>query len=150
MNLVKNPSGLDQVLDLIPEFARDLRGKIVRCCFLINDNIADGKDISWLWDSNLEKLSNIIKPNPLEYEHLDFFAGGSRGMDMLLRLQASDIPVDIDNYLPSIDNLVERIVDENRINPSNFFICGTYTAMMDIRTKLGELVNLPRIDSVGY
>ncbi len=150
LNLVKNPSGLDQVLSLIPEFAQNLTGQIVRSCILINDNIADGKDVSWIWDSNLEKLSDIIKSEPLKYEHLDFFAGGSRGLDMLLRLQASNIPVDIDNYLPDTDSLIERIIEENKTNPSNFFICGTYTAMMDIRTKLSQLVELLPIDSEGY
>lgn len=150
LNLVKNPSGLDQVLSLVPEFAQNLRGSIVRTSIFINDNIADGKDVSWIWDSNLEKLSDTIKSEPLKYEHLDFFAGGSRGLDMLLRLQASNIPLDIDNYLPDTSSLIERIIEENKANPSNFFICGTYTAMMDIRTKLGQLVELPPIDSIGF
>lgn len=150
LNLVKNPSGLDQVINLIPEFAQDFDGRIVRGCFLINDAIADGKDVSWLWDANLEQLAAAVKASPLKYEHLDFFAGGSRGMDMLLRLQTSGIPVDIDNYLPSADILIERIIEENRTNPSNFFICGTYTAMMEVRTRLGQLVELPRIDSRGF
>ncbi|MEE0494913.1 MAG: MurT ligase domain-containing protein, partial [Cyanobacteriota bacterium] len=48
IQLIKNPTGASEVLKTV-----DLSSNIV---IAINDNYADGRDISWLWDSDFEQL----------------------------------------------------------------------------------------------
>lgn len=54
INLVKNPTGLNQVIDLVM-----LEEKPVSLICLLNDNYADGLDVSWIYDSYYEKLRNL-------------------------------------------------------------------------------------------
>ena len=51
----------------------------------INDNYADGRDISWLWDSDFEQLKNARKL---------VVTSGTRAEDMALRLKYAGIPQD--------------------------------------------------------
>ena len=53
IQLIKNPTGASEVLKTV-----DLKSNIV---IAINDNYADGRDISWLWDSDFEQLKNAEK-----------------------------------------------------------------------------------------
>ena len=75
--LVKNPVGLDRALSFL-ENASDTGG----VQFLLNDNIADGTDVSWIWDVDFE--SRRIPP--------PCFVSGTRCYDMALRLKYSGIP----------------------------------------------------------
>lgn len=52
INLVKNPTGLNQVIDLIR-----LEKEPISLVCLLNDNYADGLDVSWIYDSYYENLS---------------------------------------------------------------------------------------------
>ncbi|MDO4540029.1 MAG: MurT ligase domain-containing protein [Syntrophomonadaceae bacterium] len=72
--LVKNPTGLDQSLGSL---RYDPRPKAV--FFALNDNAADGRDVSWVWDADFETL---CAPEA-QVEH--FFAAGTRGADIALR-----------------------------------------------------------------
>ena len=51
VNLVKNPAGMNQTLRAL----RDVPGDKA-LVFVLNDNIADGRDISWIWDVDMEEL----------------------------------------------------------------------------------------------
>ena len=53
IQLIKNPTGASEVLKTV-----DLNSNIV---IAINDNYADGRDISWLWDSDFEQLKDAKK-----------------------------------------------------------------------------------------
>lgn len=72
--LVKNPIGFNLVLDMLCSNASDFN-----LIILINDNIADGRDVSWLWDSELEKLNTANLKR--------VYLGGTRAKDMALRLK---------------------------------------------------------------
>ena len=52
--LVKNPIGLSEVLKSI---SNDQRRKSI--LFILNDNPADGTDVSWIWDADVEVIHNI-------------------------------------------------------------------------------------------
>src|SRR5699024_1920850 len=54
VNLVKNPVGLNQVLDMI---ARD--PEPFSFVSILNANAADGTDISWIWDANYESITDM-------------------------------------------------------------------------------------------
>ena len=50
---------------------------------MLNDNYADGRDVSWIWDVNFEKLSSL----PIE----DVFISGIRLYDMAVRLKTAGL-----------------------------------------------------------
>ena len=78
INLVKNPTGLNQIIDLIL-----LEEEPITLICLLNDNYADGTDVSWIYDSYYEKLSNLdIK---------DIYVSGMRKKDMKRRLEIAEI-----------------------------------------------------------
>ena len=74
LNLAKNPTGFNQNLKIITQ---DAGPKAV--AFFINDQIVDGRDISWIWDIDFEELAG--QPGTV------VFAGGSRKNDLQVRLK---------------------------------------------------------------
>lgn len=64
LNLAKNPTGFNQNLKIVEA---DRGPKMV--AFFINDQVADGRDISWIWDIDFEELAGQL--------NTVVFAGGS-------------------------------------------------------------------------
>jgi len=106
---------------------------------LINDKIADGRDLSWLWDVDFENFLTNTKVDQI-------LTGGIRGPDMLLRLEMSNWLVKIEDNKNNSEELIETILNSQK----DWIICATYTAMLEIRTKLGKHTKLKEIDSSGY
>lgn len=78
LNLAKNPTGFNQNLKIVEA---DRGSKMV--AFFINDQVADGRDISWIWDIDFEELAD--QPDTV------VFAGGSRAHDLAVRLKYAGI-----------------------------------------------------------
>lgn len=78
LNLAKNPTGFNQNISLLQT---DERPKAV--FFVINDDFNDGKDISWIWDVDFERL--------LAEKDLLAFAGGHRANDVQVRMKYAGI-----------------------------------------------------------
>jgi len=117
--LIKNPTGLNQVIQsyLLKEKDRLL-------VFVINDNYADGRDISWLWDAAFEDLSDYKGK---------IIVGGSRAYDMALRLKYAGLKgISIE---PDESKLLEKI-EKNSSKRSKVFMLPTYTAMLSMRSKI--------------
>jgi lipid II isoglutaminyl synthase (glutamine-hydrolysing) len=122
--LVKNPTGFNQVLTyLLTE------EKSIQVAFLINDKIADGTDVSWLWDVDFEKLQKIQDKLHRVY------ASGLRAEDMALRLKYAGIYTNkiesIKDYSYLLDSALEATSDGE-----SFYILPTYTAMLEVRKIL--------------
>ena len=81
LNLAKNPAGFNQAISTV---LTDPRKKDV--IVAINDNANDGKDVSWLWDVDFEKISSDSL-NTLT-------CTGIRLYDIALRFKYSDVKVD--------------------------------------------------------
>ncbi|MFO3664850.1 MurT ligase domain-containing protein [Anaerococcus sp. ENR0831] len=121
INLVKNPTGLNQIIDLIL-----LEEEPITLICLLNDNYADGTDVSWIYDSYYEKLSNLdIK---------DIYASGMRKKDMKRRLEIAEI---YDGNINEFDyeNEIHNVIKNSKTN--NIYILSTYTAMLRLREVLG-------------
>jgi UDP-N-acetylmuramyl tripeptide synthase len=136
MFLVKNPAGFDEVLKLIKH---DFEDQEINLCIAINDKIADGKDVSWLWDISLEDFVENQKIKGL-------ITSGSRGLDMLLRLQYSGLDVSLNQYEPSYESLYHKFEKMNQ----NIILLATYTAILDIREELAKNLDIPGISSAGF
>jgi UDP-N-acetylmuramyl tripeptide synthase len=122
--LGKNPAGLNQVLRTI---AQAERGRPLRIVFFLNDGIADGRDISWIWDADYETVQ------PLTAWVL---AAGTRAEDLALRLKyagfGDDITVERDTAAA-----LRRAFDATPAG-ATLYVVPTYTAMLEARELLAK------------
>lgn len=119
--LVKNPTGFNEVINTI--FAKPIERSIL---IAINDKIADGRDVSWLWDVDFEKLAGKLK---------NLIITGIRAQDLALRLKYAGI---INNAY--VDNDFEKAIRKVLSQKDkNIYILPTYTAMLEIRKTLNKM-----------
>ena len=120
--LVKNPSGFRLAL---LSFAKNNSTTMIA----VNDNYADGRDVSWFWDVDFSLLKNVA------------MISGVRAYDMALRLQYDDIPIGkIDT---NISKALEDFINTNPDEPKQIFC--SYTAMTTIRRLLSEKTDVEEI-----
>lgn len=120
INLVKNPTGLNQVIDLVT-----LEKEPISLICLLNDNYADGLDVSWIYDSYYEKLAGLdIK---------DIYVSGKRKIDMKRRLEIANL---FDGEIIEFDyvNQIKDVIKNAKTD--NIYILSTYTAMLKLREVL--------------
>lgn len=128
--LVKNPTGFNQVLKyLLTQKENCVVG------FAINDKLADGTDISWLWDVDFEILSFM------QNKVRGFFVSGTRAEDMAVRLKYSGIPSDSIFIKHPDTELIDSMIEASKENET-MYLLPTYTAMLDIRKNLKKRFNL--------
>jgi lipid II isoglutaminyl synthase (glutamine-hydrolysing) len=135
MHLVKNPAGFDEVLNHIASLDRS---NPINMAFLINDNIADGKDMSWLWDINIENFLTKQKISSI-------YTSGQRGLDMMLRVEYAGANADISNHYDSIENMVDEFSKHDKV----YYILCTYTALLKARSILEQYTTLTKITDSG-
>lgn len=123
MILVKNPAGCDRALDYLASLGG---GTLAVLC--LNDNIADGTDISWIWDTGFERLFDGGDPPR-------FIVSGTRAEDMRLRLKYAGADENAVRLLRSTEQVVEAMAQ------SELPVCvlPTYTAMLPLRAELSRL-----------
>jgi len=119
--LVKNPSGFRLGLK---SFSPEGYATMIA----INDNYADGRDMSWLWDVDFETLVN---------EGVSQVAG-VRAYDMALRLQYDEVKIGhIEKDLPTA---LRQFIDTNSDHPKRIYC--TYTAMLALRRELSKITKV--------
>ncbi len=114
IQLIKNPTGASEVLKTV-----DLKSNIV---IAINDNYADGRDISWLWDSDFEQLKNAEKL---------VITSGTRANDMATRLKYAGIAQEKIIVEPNIKKAIDKatLAGKTTILPS-------YTALLKLTKEI--------------
>lgn len=117
IQLIKNPTGASEVLKTV-----DINSNIL---IAINDNYADGRDISWLWDSDFEQLKNAQKL---------VITSGTRAKDMALRLKYAGIPQEKIIVQEDIKQAIE-IASKDENSEQKITILPSYTALLKI-TKM--------------
>ncbi|ALS38533.1 UDP-N-acetylmuramoyl-L-alanyl-D-glutamate--2,6-diaminopimelate ligase [Enterococcus rotai] len=118
--LVKNPVGLNQVIDMM-----GLAPYSFSLVSLLNANYADGIDVSWIWDGDHESFAQMDIP--------EVIAGGDRHTDMALRLKVAGISED---NLKEIPNLEDVIMAIKELPTERVYILATYTAVLQLRKLL--------------
>ncbi|OMG23641.1 Mur ligase family protein [Actinomyces naeslundii] len=131
LSLVKNPAGFR--MGLLSAAAQAQAGEVV--VVAINDEYADGRDMSWLWDVDFTAL----RANGVAV------VTGVRAWDMALRLRYEDVEVtDVEPDLRKAVALMRRAAtDADR--PMRIFT--TYTAMLALRSILGEMTDVEEVMS---
>lgn len=118
--LVKNPAGFNETLNTISLN----KGQEFSMGFLLNDNYADGQDVSWIYDVNLEMINN--------FNVKDIFTGGIRTHDIALRLSLIDENKTIHPFEKYEDILTYL---ESKENETIYILC-SYTCMLEFRKFL--------------
>jgi UDP-N-acetylmuramyl tripeptide synthase len=118
--LVKNPSGFRLSLQSFPPEG-------YATMIAINDNYADGRDMSWLWDVDFTSLNEGVSQ-----------VGGMRAYDMGLRLQYDEVA--FTNIEPELPLALRTFIDTNKNTPKRIYC--TYTAMLALRRELSKITKV--------
>lgn len=119
--LVKNPMGFRLSLaSFTPEGCDTM--------IAINDEYADGRDMSWLWDVDFSSLRDTGVA----------MVSGVRAWDMALRLEYDQVPVNSVNT--ELEEAVSTFVNANPGTPKHIYC--TYTAMLKTRAALGKIAEV--------
>lgn len=118
--LVKNPAGYNEALNTV-----SLDKRTLNLCTLLNDNYADGRDVSWIWDVDFEQLSDLKISNTI--------VGGNRLYDMAVRLKVAGLDYTKFSMCESYEDVLTSI---NSAPGEIVYILATYTAMIDFRKFL--------------
>lgn len=118
--LVKNPAGFNQTIDTIA-----LDEEPFSCLFMLNDQYADGTDVSWIYDVHLEQMAHL----PIE----SCYVSGKRAYDMATRLKIALDNKKILHVYHDYQELTEALLSAPT---KRIYATLTYTAMLDYRKYL--------------
>jgi UDP-N-acetylmuramyl tripeptide synthase len=122
--LVKNPAGANEVLRTLAlePGEHDLLG-------VLNDNIADGQDVSWVWDADFEQLAGRVRRAT---------CSGTRAPELALRLKYAGIDPERIAVQPSLARALDQASAD--LPPAHaappLYALPTYTAMLSLRELL--------------
>jgi UDP-N-acetylmuramyl tripeptide synthase len=121
--LVKNPAGANEVVRTL------VSGGPPRVAVIaLNDGIADGRDVSWIWDVDFEPL----------LERLDrIVATGDRAAELALRCKYAGVSEEAVEVIPELGRGLDRGLE---LTPrgGELVVIPTYTAMLELRRIVTE------------
>ena len=121
--LIKNPAGANEVLRTL-QLESSNGG--VDLWVALNDRIADGRDVSWIWDADFELLADGVRR---------VVCAGTRAPEMALRLKYAGWPEDAIDVVEPIERSLDEAVSAA---PDRLFALPTYTALLELRTLLTD------------
>ncbi|WP_025728931.1 Mur ligase family protein [Atopobacter phocae] len=120
INLTKNPVGVNQVIDLL---TNEPDPYTLVC--LLNNNYADGQDVSWIWDGHYE----IFKEKGIQR----VLYGGMKADEMKKRLLVAGFD---ESQLVYVSDLTQLPAAISAVDTKQVHVLATYTAMLDLRKTL--------------
>jgi UDP-N-acetylmuramyl tripeptide synthase len=128
--LAKNPAGFNEIMRTILQSSEH-----ANLLVLLNDNTADGHDVSWIWDADVEMLAGHVA---------QVVFSGTRAADMALRFKYAEVTVGRPGNSHIESNTEAALVRAlaGLTAGEVLFIVPTYTAMLDVRgvlTRLGHV-----------
>jgi lipid II isoglutaminyl synthase (glutamine-hydrolysing) len=121
--LIKNPAGANEVLRTLR--LESTNGGI-DLWLALNDRIADGRDVSWIWDADFELLADGVRR---------VVCAGTRAPEMALRLKYAGWPQEAIEVIEPIERSLDQAVSTA---PGRLFALPTYTALLELRTLLAH------------
>lgn len=117
--LIKNPAGATEVLKVL------CSNPNARFLIALNDNLADGRDVSWIWDARFDILSSHKK---------EIFVSGKRALDMAVRLEYANFQPEKIKVNEKITSAINNAV-ESLENNETLYILPTYTVLLEMQRK---------------
>ena len=124
MILIKNPAGCNQVLNFLTNTTTPV---VFAVC--LTDRVSDGRDISWIWDVDFEKLLSM--GDNLK----EIYVSGVRGEDMALRFKYAGISEDKIHVEKDYGKLMEAVTAQD----DPVYVMPTYTGMLELREKISKV-----------
>ena len=120
--LIKNPAGANEVLRtlVLEPGEHDLLG-------VLNDQIADGRDVSWIWDADFELLADRVRL---------VTCSGSRAADLAARFKYAGIDPSRIAIEDDLATALRRAASESPDGEAPLYALPTYTAMLALRELL--------------
>lgn len=129
INLAKNPTGSNVSLRILNE--DDSQKELL---FVLNDNIADGFDVSWIWDINFNNLNNVSR----------IVTSGTRAYDIAIRIKTSGFPAEkIEPYL----NLEDAVKALYKTDVKKYVIAN-YTSLQPTRHELKKFNEMNKNNNI--
>ena len=118
MLLIKNPAGANEAVRTIAEGDAPSLAVIA-----LNDGIADGRDVSWIWDVDFEPLIPGLRK---------LVASGDRAAELALRFKYGGLDANAIEVIPSLERALDRALE---LTPpgEELVVLPTYTAMLALR-----------------
>jgi UDP-N-acetylmuramyl tripeptide synthase len=131
--LIKNPVGFNEILRTFVASPADKAGADAarHVLIAINDNHADGRDVSWLWDVDFEMLAGAGGDIQAR-----FSVSGIRAHDMAVRLKYAELPVA--SVIPDRKEALQAALDATP-SGETLYVLPTYTAMLELRQTLSDM-----------
>jgi lipid II isoglutaminyl synthase (glutamine-hydrolysing) len=127
--LIKNPAGANEVLRTLLLESGD---EELDLWLALNDRIADGRDVSWIWDADFELLEGSVR---------SVVCAGTRAPEMAVRLKYAGWPGDAIEVVEEIPRSLDRAIERS---PRRLFALPTYTALLELRNVLADRGLAPR------
>ena len=127
--LVKNPVSFTANLNMLRRLCD------IKLMIILNDNIADGTDVSWIWDARIEGIgkTNIAS----------LTISGKRAYDMNVRFKYAEIDAMSKEVEPNISRALDLAL--SKLNEGEtLYILPTYTAMLEVRRLIGNIVKIKK------
>ncbi len=121
LNLAKNPVGANMTLRVMNEMQGEKE-----LLFVLNDNIADGLDVSWIWDINFTVFERVTR----------VVTSGTRAYDIAVRIKCSGYDASKIVVRPDLDKAVEELAS----TPGRKFVIANYTAVQPTRSALKRYI----------
>jgi lipid II isoglutaminyl synthase (glutamine-hydrolysing) len=123
--LVKNPAGANEVLRTLAlePGEHDVLG-------VLNDRIADGRDVSWIWDADFELLAGRVGT---------FTCSGSRAAELAVRIKYAGVEPGRIRVQPDLSRALDEAAADGRAGSESIaplYALPTYTAMLALRELL--------------
>lgn len=117
INLAKNPTGCNVSLRILNE--DDSEKELL---FVLNDNVADGHDVSWIWDINFDNLKNVSR----------IVTSGTRAFDIAIRIKTAGFPLEkIEAFLD-----LKQAVKSFYSTDIKKYVITNYTSLQPTRTEI--------------
>lgn len=127
--LIKNPAGANETLRTLA-----LEAGEIDVLAVLNDRIADGRDVSWIWDADFELLGSRVRR---------LTCAGTRAAELALRLKYAGTPVDRLDVVPEISPALDRALAQSA-GRGRLYVLPTYTALLELRAELARRGYAPR------
>ena len=123
MLLIKNPAGANEAVRTIVD-----GGAPSLAVIALNDAIADGRDVSWIWDVDFEPLISALDR---------LIVSGDRAAELALRFKYGGLDPAKIEVLPALERALDRGLE---LTPAGgeLILLPTYTAMLALRKIVGE------------
>lgn len=121
LNLAKNPVGANMTIRVLNEDEQEKE-----LLFVLNDNLADGHDVSWIWDINFSTFNNVTR----------VVTSGTRAYDIAIRIKTSGYDPEKIVVKPDLDEAVESLFSTT----GKKYAIANYTAVQPTRTALKNFI----------